>query len=225
MSRRFDLTSQRSALSAVAVAALVVLSLAPGGPGVADVRAAGSVNLDQWATKAPAWQNGNLNGNNTRYPEGGIVPFRLAVEGLKAGSHTIRIQYDFTAGGHKAYDFLARYNGWVSPALCGAGGGGVSSMCPSLPGSSSAAFPSDGFSAGRADRPRCRGLLRRVATAHDLGRDDQLHQRPQACWSDVRQQHGRVRRQFHVQGVRGAPRLGWASRPVAVLEHGGRWST
>src|SRR6188472_658156 len=144
MSRRFDLTSQRSALSAAAVAALVVLSLAPVGPGVQEVSAAGSVNLDQWATKAPAWQNGNLNGNNTRYPEGGIVPFRLAVEGLKAGSHTIRIQYDFTAGGHKAYDFLATYSGWVSPAMCG-GGGAVSSRCPSLPGSSSGAFPSDGF--------------------------------------------------------------------------------
>ena len=124
MSRRFDLTSRRSALSAVAVAAMTVLSLAPGGPGVKDVRAAASVNLDQWATKAPAWQNGNLNGNNTRYPEGGIVPFRLAIEGLSAGAHTIRIQYDFTAGGHKAYDFLARYNGWVSPSLCGSGGGG-----------------------------------------------------------------------------------------------------
>ena len=146
MSRRFDLTSQRSALSAVAVAALVVLSLAPGGPGVQEVSAAGSVNLDQWATKAPAWQNGNLNGNNTRYPEGGIVPFRLAIEDLSAGAHTIRIQYDFTAGGHKAYDFLARYSGWVSPSLCGTGGGGVSSSCPSLGGSSSAAFPSDGFS-------------------------------------------------------------------------------
>jgi hypothetical protein len=146
MSRRFDLAPQRSVLSAVAVAALMVLSLAPGGPGVADVRAAGSVNLDQWATKAPAWQNGNLNGNNTRYPEGGIVPFRLAIEGLSAGAHTIRIQYDFTAGGHKAYDFLARYSGWVSPSLCGVGGGGVLSSCPSLGGSSSAAFPSDGFS-------------------------------------------------------------------------------
>src|SRR6188472_2620451 len=145
MSRRFDLTSQRSALSAVAVAALVVLSLAPGGPGVPEVRAAATVNLDQWATKAPAWQNGNLNGNNTRYPEGGIVPFRLAIEGMQAGAHTIRIQYDFTAGGHKAYDFLATYTGWVSPSECG-GGGAVSSMCPSLSGSSSGAFPSDGFS-------------------------------------------------------------------------------
>jgi hypothetical protein len=146
MSRRFDHLSRRCALSAVAVLALTVLSLAPGGPGTSEVRAAASVNLDQWATIAPAWQNGNLNGNNTRYPEGGIVPFRLAVEGLKAGSHSIRIQYDFTAGGHKAYDFLALYTGWVSPSSCGAGGGGVSSMCPSLPGSHSTAFPSDGFS-------------------------------------------------------------------------------
>jgi hypothetical protein len=112
---------------------------------VRDVRAAASVNLDQWATLDAAWQNGNLNGNNTRYPEGGIVPFRLAVEGLNAGTHTIRIQYDFTAGGHKAYDFLARYNGWVSPPICGSGGGGVSSMCPSMPAASSFAFPSDGF--------------------------------------------------------------------------------
>jgi hypothetical protein len=146
MSRRFDHTSRRSALSAIAVVAVTALSLAPGGPGMSEVRAAASVNLDQWATIAPAWQNGNLNGNNTRYPEGGIVPFRLAVEGLKAGSHTIRIQYDFTAGGHKAYDFLALYTGWVAPSTCGSGGGGVSSMCPSLPGSHSTAFPSDGFS-------------------------------------------------------------------------------
>jgi hypothetical protein len=123
---------------------VAVVSIAPGGPNIREAHAAASVNLDQWATLDAAWQNGNLNGNNTRYPEGGIVPFRLAVEGLNAGTHTIRIQYDFTAGGHKAYDFLARYNGWISPPVCGTGGGGVSSMCPSLPGSSSAAFPSDG---------------------------------------------------------------------------------
>jgi hypothetical protein len=78
-------------------------------------------------------------------PRAASCPFRLAVEGLSKGSHTIRIQYDFTAGGHKAYDFLARYNGWVSPPMCGSGGGGVSSMCPSLPSPSSFAFPSDPF--------------------------------------------------------------------------------
>jgi hypothetical protein len=138
--------SRRGAASAM-IAAVTVAALAflPWSPVTGPVRAAGSVNLDQWATLDAAWQNGNLNGNNTRYPEGGIVPFRLAVEGLAKGSHAIRIQYDFTAGGHKAYDFLARWNGWVSPSLCGSGGGGVSSMCPSLPASKSFAFPSDGF--------------------------------------------------------------------------------
>jgi hypothetical protein len=136
----------RRLVLAIAGGAIVAFAaLAPSSPTMHEARAAAGVNLDQWATLDHAWQNGNLNGNNTRYPEGGIVPFRLAVEGLKAGAHTIRVQYDFTAGGHKAYDFLARYNGWVSPPICGAGGGGVSSMCPSLPGSSSAAFPSDPF--------------------------------------------------------------------------------
>jgi hypothetical protein len=124
---------------------MTAFALAPVGPGVGDARAAAGVNLDQWATLDHAWQNGNLNGNNTRYPEGGIVPFRLAVEGLKAGAHTIRVQYDFTAGGHKAYDFLASYTGWVTTPICGSGGGGVSSMCPSMPAHSTAAFPSDGF--------------------------------------------------------------------------------
>jgi hypothetical protein len=146
VSRQLGFQHRRSPIAALAVAAIAaLLSLTPGGPGTGDVRAAASVNLDQWATKDKAWQNGNLNGNNTRYPEGGIVPFRLAVEGLKAGAHSIRIQYDFTAGGHKAYDFLAAWSGWVKPPICAASGGGISSMCPSMPSPSSAAFPSDGF--------------------------------------------------------------------------------
>jgi hypothetical protein len=126
----------------------VVLVAAIAFLGVQPVRAATSVNLDQWASTALAWQNGNLNGNNSRYPEGGIVPFRLAMEGLSAGQHSIHINYDFTAGGHKAYDFLATWN--VTNAqgkICAASGGAISSMCPNMPASSSAAFPSDPFAA------------------------------------------------------------------------------
>jgi hypothetical protein len=145
VSSQFEFPHRPPVIAVLAVAAIALLSLAPGGPGAPVVRGAASVNLDQWATLDAAWQNGNLNGNNTRYPEGGIVPFRLAIEGLNAGAHTIRIQYDFTAGGHKAYDFLALYNGWVAPPICSASGGGISSMCPSMPAPSSAAFPSDGF--------------------------------------------------------------------------------
>jgi hypothetical protein len=135
---------------------LVAASLLVAVWGVLPVRAAGgSVNLDQWASTDNAWQNGNLNGNNSRYPEGGIVPFRLAVEGLAAGQHSIHINYDFTAGGHKAYDFLATWD--VTNAkgkICGGAGGAISSMCPKMPAASSAAFPSDGY---RADGLTVRG--------------------------------------------------------------------
>lgn len=105
-----------------------------------------TLDLDQWASKSLAWQNGDLNGNNSRYPEGGVVPFRLAIEGLAPGSHSIHINYDFTAGGHKAYDFLAKWNITnASGKACAPSGGAISSMCPSLPASSSAAFPADSF--------------------------------------------------------------------------------
>ncbi len=110
------------------------------------VRAATTVNLDQWASLDLAWQNGNLNGNNSRYPEGGIVPFRLAMEGLVSGDHVIRISYDFTAGGHKAYDFLATWNVTnAAGAICSPSGGAISSMCPGLPPASTYPFPSDAF--------------------------------------------------------------------------------
>jgi hypothetical protein len=117
-----------------------------GSLGAGTVLAGTSVNLDQWASTDLAWQNGNLNGNNSRYPEGGIVPFRLALEGLSGGDHSIHINYDVTAGGHKAYDFLATWD--VTNAAgkaCATSGGGISSMCPSLPASSSMAFPADPF--------------------------------------------------------------------------------
>ena len=136
--RRFRLMEL---VAALATLAMLMLAAWP-----RPALAAATVNLDQWASKDIAWQNGNLNGNNARYPEGGIVPFRLAIEGIKAGNHTIHLNYDVTAGGHKAYDFLATWN--VTNAagrICAASGGGVSSMCPGMPGSSSAAFPWDNY--------------------------------------------------------------------------------
>jgi len=134
----------RRLLVAITVA-LALASLAVGLE-VRIARAATTVNLDQWASLSNAWQNGNLNGNNARYPEGGVVPFRVAFEGLAVGSHVVHINYDFTAGGHKAYDFLATWNVTnASGEICSASGGGISSMCPSLPSPSTYAFPADPF--------------------------------------------------------------------------------
>ena len=128
---------------------LALVALLGLGPGALTSRAAGAatVDLDQWASTDHVWQNGNLNGNNSRYPEGGVVPFRIALEGLSVGIHEIRINYDFTAGGHKAYDFLATWNATnASGAICSPSGGAISSMCPALPGPSTMAFPTDVFS-------------------------------------------------------------------------------
>jgi hypothetical protein len=118
---------------------------APGGNGPRAYADSVNVDLDQCAndTTPCTWQNGNLHPGNSSYAEGDVVPFRLAIEGLEPGEHTIHLNYDFTEGGHKAYDFLATYNATETVDLCGAGGGGVSSLCPTLPAASSMGFPSD----------------------------------------------------------------------------------
>ena len=133
---------RRTAAGASLLAAAAVLS-ATGVTSAAGV----SVDLDQWAPLAAAWQNGDLNGNNARYPEGGVVPFRLAIEHVSRGNHSVTISYDFTASGHKAYDFLATWNATNHPGLCVPSGGAISSMCPHLPASSSFAFPADPYTA------------------------------------------------------------------------------
>ena len=90
------------------------------------------VNLDQFANQpGQGWQNGDLNGNNSTYGEGDVVPFRLAIEGLAAGQHTIHLNYDFLTGGSEAYDFLATWNVTENPNKCAdPNSGGASSQCP-----------------------------------------------------------------------------------------------
>jgi uncharacterized repeat protein (TIGR01451 family) len=108
-----------------------------------------NVNLDQFANlPGQGWQNGDLNGNNSAYGEGDVVPFRLAIEGLAAGQHTIHLNYDFLTGGSEAYDFLANWNVTENPNKCAdPSAGGASSHCPnSLGAADTHAFPGDPFS-------------------------------------------------------------------------------
>jgi len=107
------------------------------------------VNLDQFANlPGQGWQNGDLNGNNSAYGEGDVVPFRLAIEGLAAGQHTIHLNYDFLTSGSEAYDFLATWNVTENPNKCAdPSAGGASSHCPnSLGAADTHAFPGDPFS-------------------------------------------------------------------------------
>ena len=106
------------------------------------------VNLDQFANQpGEGWQNGDLNGNNSTYGEGDVVPFRLAIEGLAAGQHTIHLNHDFLTGGSEAYDFLATWNVTENPNKCAdPSAGGASSHCPNSLGAADLhAFPGDSF--------------------------------------------------------------------------------
>ena len=121
-------------------------STAPG-PTTAAASSLG-VNLDQFANQpGQGWQNGDLNGNNSTYGEGDVVPFRLAIEGLAAGQHTIHLNYDFLTGGSEAYDFLATWNVTENPNKCAdPSSGGASSQCPNSLGAADVhAFPGDSF--------------------------------------------------------------------------------
>ena len=111
------------------------------------------VNLDQCAnaprTANCSWQNGDLNGNNSTYAEGLVVPFRLEIDGLAPGStHSFHLNYDFTAGGHEGYDFLADFDATEMVDICAVGGGGRSALCDQSGGIGTGSqfdFPSDTF--------------------------------------------------------------------------------
>ncbi|HEX7166661.1 MAG TPA: hypothetical protein VF230_06750, partial [Acidimicrobiales bacterium] len=95
--------------------ALGVVATAEAAPG--DNPAA---NLDQCANGKPAapvpctgaaWQNGNLNSNNSHYAEGESVPFRLLVTGVTPGVQTsVVIEYDNTDSHKHAYDYLTSFD-------------------------------------------------------------------------------------------------------------------
>jgi len=99
-----------------------------------------SVNLDQCANNVPrggncTWQNGDLNGSNSQYAEGLTVPFRLSIDGLTVGTaYSFHINYDWTAGGHKAYDFLGSFDATEQVDKCASGGGGIPLRCGNAAG-------------------------------------------------------------------------------------------
>src|SRR5262245_621532 len=56
----------------------------------------------------PTWDNGNVNGNNSRYREGDGLPYRNRITGIGNGTWVVRVDYDFTKGGKFALDRLTR---------------------------------------------------------------------------------------------------------------------
>ncbi|MBU3688673.1 MAG: LPXTG cell wall anchor domain-containing protein [Actinobacteria bacterium] len=74
------------------------------------------------------WVTGNLNRNNSSYPEGNSVPYRAIISGLVSGeTYAVRIEWDSTESIHHALDFLTDFDRTESGAdpcagvTCGTG--------------------------------------------------------------------------------------------------------
>ncbi len=77
-----------------------------------------------WSDKAPSpsWQNGALQGSNSQYFEGEVVPHWWITEGLTVNStYGFNIYYDnyWNSGSYCGFDYLAQYNTSRSPSFVG----------------------------------------------------------------------------------------------------------
>src|ERR1044072_3028422 len=97
----------------VALMAAVILCLPPA------ARAAGnsSANIDQarnGTASAPIspvhFQNGNAGAQNSHYLEGHSIPYRVRLDGLTPGTHTVVIGWDIRQGGKNALDYITSPN-------------------------------------------------------------------------------------------------------------------
>ncbi len=101
----------------VTLGLIAALTLGVGAPAGAGGNPAG--DIDQWANANAQWQNGNINGNNSLYLEGDVVPFRMHLTNLGGlTSHSVTVEWDTLKDGAHAYDYIAPYNTNYSPDPC-----------------------------------------------------------------------------------------------------------
>lgn len=58
------------------------------------------------ATGPRGWANGNAGPAHAHWPKGGSIVYRIEMEAIRSGTHTIEIGYDTVHGGVHAIDFL-----------------------------------------------------------------------------------------------------------------------
>ena len=96
-------------------------------------------NLDQLQNgtngTTPEWANGNINGSNSCYSEGDVVPYRYFLTGVpNTASHTFTISFEATKGGIHALDYLAQYDLTESAEIDSIGGACSNTSTSAEPG-------------------------------------------------------------------------------------------
>lgn len=107
------------ATAVMAAANGTVVRTAPGrGSGTLDQCANGpSTTPGVIGLTCVSWVNGNLNSSKASYREGDSVPYRLRMSGVPTtGSNTVIIEWDTTASGQHALDYITRFNAAVTGA-------------------------------------------------------------------------------------------------------------
>jgi hypothetical protein len=76
-----------------------------------------SANLDQIRNGSfdnpltdPNWVNGNAGASNAHYREGESIPYRLRLDNLTSGHHTVNIEWDTRHSGVNAIDFITYFD-------------------------------------------------------------------------------------------------------------------
>jgi uncharacterized repeat protein (TIGR01451 family) len=69
-----------------------------------------SSHADGCSGSASDWVNGNLGASKSVYLEGDSIPYRLTLDNLSTGEHTVTIEWDTTQSGKHAIDYLTTFN-------------------------------------------------------------------------------------------------------------------
>ncbi len=96
---------------------------------------AAKADMEGWKTleSPPGWYHSTLNPGDHDYNEGDVIPFRIVLNNLAAGSTwSLTIQYDFTDGSVHFFDSLASFNQTVPLTNTDACAGHTCTGAPSL---------------------------------------------------------------------------------------------
>jgi hypothetical protein len=81
----------------------------------APLKASGNLDQTRNGTAAvpinpPDWVNGNAGASNAHYREGESIPYRLRLDGLSLGTHTVVIEWDTRHSSVNAIDYITYYD-------------------------------------------------------------------------------------------------------------------
>jgi uncharacterized repeat protein (TIGR01451 family) len=62
------------------------------------------------------WVNGNAGGSTSHFIEGYSIPYRIVLENMAVGAHTVEIEWDIRHSGANAIDYITHYNRLNSPS-------------------------------------------------------------------------------------------------------------